>query len=180
MTMALTRPPVVNTTCKDGKSFTYNSSINIAVAMAINGKVLLAANEKFCIKKITSMQLICIALVEKEIEERREISFHKVGISVAPPVSFQDIAASHGDSEELHGMIKTSKRDLTDREKFQHLHYLIKSLLPFVKQIHQEQTEEMEIESLIQGVESSSIKIQESICSNDGVCIGKLVFFSLL
>ncbi|XP_028063140.1 lysine-specific demethylase JMJ25-like isoform X2 [Camellia sinensis] len=68
---------------------------------------------------------------------------------------------------QLHGMIKTSKRDLTDREKFQHLHYLIKSLLPFVKQIHQEQAEEMEIESLIQGVESSSIKIQESICSND-------------
>ncbi|THG11522.1 hypothetical protein TEA_017505 [Camellia sinensis var. sinensis] len=38
--------------------------------------------------------------VEKEIGERRDISFHGVGISVAPPVSFQDIAASHGDSEE--------------------------------------------------------------------------------
>ncbi|THG06844.1 hypothetical protein TEA_030026 [Camellia sinensis var. sinensis] len=38
--------------------------------------------------------------VEKEISERREISFHRVGISVAPLVSFQDIAASHGDSEE--------------------------------------------------------------------------------
>ncbi|CAL5323930.1 unnamed protein product [Camellia sinensis] len=39
--------------------------------------------------------------VEKEIEERREISFHRVGISMAPPVSFQDIVASHGDFEEI-------------------------------------------------------------------------------
>ncbi|KAI7989540.1 hypothetical protein LOK49_LG13G01872 [Camellia lanceoleosa] len=38
--------------------------------------------------------------VEKDIGERRDISFHGVGISVAPPVCFQDIAASHGDSEE--------------------------------------------------------------------------------
>ncbi|KAL8463210.1 hypothetical protein ACS0TY_034013 [Phlomoides rotata] len=34
--MALVQHPVVNATCKDGKSFTYNSSINIAVAVAIN------------------------------------------------------------------------------------------------------------------------------------------------
>ncbi|GMQ10977.1 hypothetical protein CsSME_00053771 [Camellia sinensis var. sinensis] len=39
--------------------------------------------------------------VEKEIGERIEISFHRVGISVAPPVSFQDIVSSHGDSEEV-------------------------------------------------------------------------------
>ncbi|EYU40887.1 hypothetical protein ABFS82_12G078800 [Erythranthe guttata] len=34
--MALVQHPVVNATCKDGKSFTYNGSINIAVAVAIN------------------------------------------------------------------------------------------------------------------------------------------------
>ncbi|KAH6815055.1 2-oxoacid dehydrogenases acyltransferase family protein [Perilla frutescens var. frutescens] len=34
--MALVQHPVVNASCKDGKSFTYNSSINIAVAVAIN------------------------------------------------------------------------------------------------------------------------------------------------
>ncbi|GER28493.1 dihydrolipoyllysine-residue acetyltransferase component of pyruvate dehydrogenase [Striga asiatica] len=34
--MALVQHPVVNATCKDGKSFTYNSSVNIAVAVAIN------------------------------------------------------------------------------------------------------------------------------------------------
>ncbi|GMP89278.1 hypothetical protein CsSME_00040922 [Camellia sinensis var. sinensis] len=38
--MALAQHPVVNTTCKDGKSFTYNSSINIAVAVAINGGLI--------------------------------------------------------------------------------------------------------------------------------------------
>ncbi|PSR91177.1 Dihydrolipoyllysine-residue acetyltransferase component 4 of pyruvate dehydrogenase [Actinidia chinensis var. chinensis] len=38
--MALAQHPVVNSTCKDGKSFTYNCSINIAVAVAINGGLI--------------------------------------------------------------------------------------------------------------------------------------------
>ncbi|XP_044488786.1 dihydrolipoyllysine-residue acetyltransferase component 4 of pyruvate dehydrogenase complex, chloroplastic isoform X2 [Mangifera indica] len=38
--MALVQHPVVNATCKDGRSFTYNSSINIAVAVAINGGLI--------------------------------------------------------------------------------------------------------------------------------------------
>ncbi|CAM9001147.1 unnamed protein product [Rhodiola kirilowii] len=38
--MALSQHPVVNASCKDGKSFTYNSSINIAVAVAINGGLI--------------------------------------------------------------------------------------------------------------------------------------------
>ncbi|KAM2887311.1 hypothetical protein FF1_011201 [Malus domestica] len=38
--MALAQHPVVNASCKDGKSFSYNSSINIAVAVAINGGLI--------------------------------------------------------------------------------------------------------------------------------------------
>lgn len=38
--MALVQHPVVNSSCKDGKSFTYNSSINIAVAVAIDGGLI--------------------------------------------------------------------------------------------------------------------------------------------
>ncbi|PPR85458.1 hypothetical protein GOBAR_AA35232 [Gossypium barbadense] len=38
--MALAQHPVVNSSCKDGKSFTYNSNINIAVAVAINGGLI--------------------------------------------------------------------------------------------------------------------------------------------
>lgn len=38
--LALAQHPVVNAGCKDGKSFTYNSSINIAVAVAINGGLI--------------------------------------------------------------------------------------------------------------------------------------------
>lgn len=38
--MALTQHPVVNASCRDGKSFSYNSSINIAVAVAIEGGLL--------------------------------------------------------------------------------------------------------------------------------------------
>ncbi|KAL5226141.1 hypothetical protein ABZP36_012780 [Zizania latifolia] len=38
--MALVQHPVVNSSCRDGKSFTYNSSINIAVAVAIDGGLI--------------------------------------------------------------------------------------------------------------------------------------------
>ncbi|XP_074576719.1 dihydrolipoyllysine-residue acetyltransferase component 4 of pyruvate dehydrogenase complex, chloroplastic [Curcuma longa] len=38
--MALAKHPVVNATCKDGKSFTYNENINIAVAVAIDGGLI--------------------------------------------------------------------------------------------------------------------------------------------
>ncbi|KAK9105692.1 hypothetical protein Scep_022536 [Stephania cephalantha] len=38
--MALAQHPVVNAGCKDGKSFIYNDSINIAVAVAINGGLI--------------------------------------------------------------------------------------------------------------------------------------------
>ncbi|XP_043716421.1 dihydrolipoyllysine-residue acetyltransferase component 4 of pyruvate dehydrogenase complex, chloroplastic [Telopea speciosissima] len=38
--VALAQHPVVNASCKDGKSFTYNSSINIAVAVAVNGGLI--------------------------------------------------------------------------------------------------------------------------------------------
>ncbi|KAK1308116.1 hypothetical protein QJS10_CPA09g00359 [Acorus calamus] len=38
--MALAQHPVVNASCKDGKSFTYNSSVNIAIAVAIDGGLI--------------------------------------------------------------------------------------------------------------------------------------------
>lgn len=38
--MALAQHPVVNASCKDGKSFSYNSNINIAVAVAIDGGLI--------------------------------------------------------------------------------------------------------------------------------------------
>ncbi|KAG0480552.1 hypothetical protein HPP92_011410, partial [Vanilla planifolia] len=38
--MALTKHPVINSSCRDGKSFTYNSSINIAVAVAMDGGLI--------------------------------------------------------------------------------------------------------------------------------------------
>jgi hypothetical protein len=38
--MALVQHPVVNASCRDGKSFTYNSNINIAVAVAIDGGLI--------------------------------------------------------------------------------------------------------------------------------------------
>lgn len=38
--MALVKHPVVNSSCRDGKSFTHNSHINIAVAVAMDGGLL--------------------------------------------------------------------------------------------------------------------------------------------
>ncbi|KAF6139448.1 hypothetical protein GIB67_026290 [Kingdonia uniflora] len=38
--LALAKHPAVNSSCRDGKSFTYNSSINIAVAVAIDGGLI--------------------------------------------------------------------------------------------------------------------------------------------
>ncbi|ERN12840.1 hypothetical protein AMTR_s00180p00054930 [Amborella trichopoda] len=38
--LALVKHPVVNASCKDGKSFTYNNNINIAVAVAMDGGLI--------------------------------------------------------------------------------------------------------------------------------------------
>lgn len=38
--LALVKHPVVNSSCRDGKSFTYNSNINIAVAVAMDGGLI--------------------------------------------------------------------------------------------------------------------------------------------
>ncbi|KAK9268102.1 hypothetical protein L1049_010541 [Liquidambar formosana] len=65
------------------------------------------------------------------------------------------------------GRIKTSKRDITDNEKVQHLQYLINSLLPFLKQIREEQTQEIDMEATIRGIPSYAIQIPQSLCPND-------------
>ncbi|KAJ8549769.1 hypothetical protein K7X08_033476 [Anisodus acutangulus] len=62
--------------------------------------------------------------------------------------------------------IETSRRDLTDGEKIEHLHYLIITLLPFLKKFHQEQIQEIDTESSIR-VSSSSVEIKQSLCYND-------------
>ncbi|KAG8378395.1 hypothetical protein BUALT_Bualt08G0133000 [Buddleja alternifolia] len=38
--LALVKHPAVNSSCRDGKSFTYNSHINVAVAVAIDGGLI--------------------------------------------------------------------------------------------------------------------------------------------
>lgn len=38
--LALVKHHVVNSSCRDGNSFTYNSSINIAVAVAMDGGLI--------------------------------------------------------------------------------------------------------------------------------------------
>ncbi|KAL9312794.1 hypothetical protein ACSQ67_018246 [Phaseolus vulgaris] len=65
------------------------------------------------------------------------------------------------------GVIKTSNRDITDYEKAQYLHYMINLLLPFLKQICQEQNQEEQIEAKILGKNSFEKEIPPSLCGND-------------
>lgn len=53
--------------------------------------------------------------------------------------------------------MQTSKTEIEDCEKVEHLKYLINSLLPFLQQICEEQNREMEIEANIQGISLSSL-----------------------
>ncbi|KAL5576241.1 hypothetical protein UlMin_017940 [Ulmus minor] len=65
------------------------------------------------------------------------------------------------------GIIQTSKREIDNREQAEHLRYLISSMLPFLKQICEEQTREIEIEANIQGISSSEMEISQTLCYND-------------
>ncbi|KAL5842450.1 hypothetical protein ACOSQ3_013053 [Xanthoceras sorbifolium] len=65
------------------------------------------------------------------------------------------------------GLIETSKRDVSDHEKVQHLHYMIESLLPFLRHMYEEQTQETQIDAMIHGVHLSEVEISATLCGND-------------
>lgn len=65
--MALVQHPVVNATCKDGKNFHYNSNINVAVAVAINGGLItpvLQNADKVCELKFILCFFFSISFVD--------------------------------------------------------------------------------------------------------------------
>lgn len=66
-------------------------------------------------------------------------------------------------------MLKTSRRDLTDKEKTWHLQYLISELLPHLEIIHQEQIEEIEKEAKYQDVEPSYVELKHATCFGERV-----------
>lgn len=63
--------------------------------------------------------------------------------------------------------LKTSKRDINNHEKIRHLHYLLTKVYPCLEHIHQEQIKEIEKESTIQGIPSSSAEVKRAIFYND-------------
>ncbi|GAB4826546.1 Lysine-specific demethylase jmj26 [Ancistrocladus abbreviatus] len=65
------------------------------------------------------------------------------------------------------GRIETSKRDIPDDKKVQHLWYLINSLLPFLRQICQDQSEEVVVEGKVQGYPLSESDILETSCCDE-------------
>jgi len=56
--------------------------------------------------------------------------------------------------------------EFDDDAKLQHLHYLINSLLPFLKQIREEQMEEIAVEALTRGNH-----LKENL---DSICLSNL------
>ncbi|XVF43030.1 hypothetical protein PTKIN_Ptkin02bG0007800 [Pterospermum kingtungense] len=63
--MALVQHPVVNASCKDGKSFTYNSNINIAVAVAISGGLITPV-----LQDVDKLDLYLLSQKWKELVEK--------------------------------------------------------------------------------------------------------------
>ncbi|KAL8136921.1 hypothetical protein V2J09_002922 [Rumex salicifolius] len=49
------------------------------------------------------------------------------------------------------GRIKTSKRDISENERIKHIRHIIRSLHPFLRQIHEDQTEEILVQAKIDG-----------------------------
>ncbi|XP_026392740.1 lysine-specific demethylase JMJ25-like isoform X1 [Papaver somniferum] len=61
-----------------------------------------------------------------------------------------------------HRAFKSTQGDVVKPKIIQHAQYLVHSLLPFLKQIHEEQSLEMEVEAGIQGISSSEIQLTEA------------------
>jgi pyruvate/2-oxoglutarate dehydrogenase complex dihydrolipoamide acyltransferase (E2) component len=71
--MALAQHPVVNASCRDGKSFTYNSNINIAVAVAIDGGLItpvLQDADKVCKAGVLNTLMLLARIVEHEFTKQ--------------------------------------------------------------------------------------------------------------
>ncbi|ESQ35636.1 hypothetical protein EUTSA_v10006772mg [Eutrema salsugineum] len=65
------------------------------------------------------------------------------------------------------GLIETSKRKLSNFERFHHLRYLIGSMLPFLKKLCNAQDQEIKTEAEIQGLMASQVDISETLCSTE-------------
>ncbi|XP_058068617.1 lysine-specific demethylase JMJ29-like [Magnolia sinica] len=64
--------------------------------------------------------------------------------------------------------VKKPQREVSREEKIIHAHYMLRFLLPFLKQIHQEQIMEMELEAKIRGLSSpTEMELQQAISFDD-------------
>ncbi|ERN17369.1 hypothetical protein AMTRI_Chr02g215900 [Amborella trichopoda] len=62
---------------------------------------------------------------------------------------------------------QSHSKEISKEEKIRHLQYLIHKVCPLLRQIHQEQEAEMELEATIQGVPPSDIQVQQAVCYDD-------------
>ncbi|XP_030457005.1 lysine-specific demethylase JMJ26-like [Syzygium oleosum] len=64
------------------------------------------------------------------------------------------------------GIIKASKVSMSDDKMVEHLKYLMRQLLPFLRQICEEQMQETQIEADIQGTPADEVEVPMSLCHN--------------
>ncbi|KAI3850961.1 hypothetical protein MKX03_036441, partial [Papaver bracteatum] len=62
--------------------------------------------------------------------------------------------------------MEASERKIEPEEKIEHSKYLLKYLLPVLKQINQEQVIEKEVEATIQGLSPSQVEIESANCGD--------------
>ncbi|XP_077247125.1 lysine-specific demethylase JMJ27-like isoform X2 [Tasmannia lanceolata] len=67
----------------------------------------------------------------------------------------------------LHKIPEISERKVNEAERKRWSRYLIGRLLPFLKQISQDQIREKELEAKIQGLLPSEIELEQAVCLND-------------
>ncbi|XP_048140957.1 lysine-specific demethylase JMJ25 isoform X2 [Rhodamnia argentea] len=64
------------------------------------------------------------------------------------------------------GIIKASKVSMSDDKTVEHLKYIMRALLPFLRQICEEQIQETQIEANIQGTPADEVEVPMSLCHN--------------
>ncbi|GFS40498.1 2-oxoacid dehydrogenases acyltransferase family protein [Actinidia rufa] len=100
--LALVKHPIVSSSCRDGKSFTYNSSINIAVAVAIDGGLITPVLQDADKVDIYSLSRKWKELVDKARAKQLQPHEYNTGSPKIKHVSLSlflrsQLAADHGE-----------------------------------------------------------------------------------
>ncbi|MQL76523.1 hypothetical protein Taro_008936 [Colocasia esculenta] len=104
--MALTKHPVVNSSCRDRKSFTYNSSINIAVAVAMDGGLITPVLQDADKVDIYSLSRKWKELVDKARAKQLQPHEYTTGKQIICSCFLMSIGLGDAWRQFLHGVMR--------------------------------------------------------------------------